>query len=87
MGIKRSDATAKAFLQIEEGCWVEQPKLQAHALPIELLSHAALSKLLIAAQSWAPASWHTFLAQRLAAGKPSSTNTVFATYCTTQKLC
>ena len=34
----RSDATAKAFLQIEEGCWVEQLKLQAHALPIELLS-------------------------------------------------
>ena len=28
-----------------EGCWVEQPKLQAHALPVELLSHAALKAL------------------------------------------
>ena len=26
------------FLKLEGGCWVEQPKLQAHALPIELLS-------------------------------------------------
>ena len=28
-----------------EGCWVEQPKLQAHALPVELLSHAVLKAL------------------------------------------
>ena len=30
------------FLKLEGGCWVEQPKLQAHALPIELLSRFLL---------------------------------------------
>ena len=30
------------FLKLEGGCWVEQPKLQTHALPIELLSRILL---------------------------------------------